>query len=498
MGTTPTAIDIIGRNYERSRLDKMFHSEEAEFAAIYGRRRVGKTFLVKNFFLQQDCIFFQVSGILKASSHIQLKEFKKAIELTFYKDFKSTKLQTPLSWMDALEMLHEAIERLSNGKKVVLFLDEFPWMALKKTHLLQALDYYWNRYWSAMPQVKLIICGSAASWIIKNILNNKGGLHNRITLKLLLKPFTLIETQAYLKSRGINYQPAQIVQLYMCIGGIPYYLKFAEKGLSAMQNVSQMCFQKMGTLLDEFNNLFSSLFSHHEMHETIVRLIASKREGIAREVIEEKMHLKGGRLSLRLKELEEAGFIASYLPWKKQRGKYYKLIDEYTLFYLSWIEPMAKENKIDTWNKSYWQEASQSPAWRAWSGYAYEAICFKHIPWIRKALHIPESAHAYTWRYLPKKSEQYLQLWQGVQIDLVFDRNDGIINICEIKYSQNQFKLDKIIFEELQRKAKVYQHVTQTTKQIFLSLVTSNGVQSSVYKDSIQFIATLEDLFHTL
>lgn len=495
MSTTPVTIGIIGRDYERSRLNKIFNSTEAEFAAIYGRRRVGKTFLVKNFFSEQDCIFFQVSGILKASSRVQLKEFKKAIELTFYKDFKSTKLQTPLSWMDALEMLHEAIERLSYGKKVVLFLDEFPWMAMKKTHLLQALDYYWNRYWSAMPQVKLIICGSAASWIIKNILNNKGGLHNRVTLKLLLKPFTLIETQAYLKSRGIDYQPAQIVQLYMCIGGIPYYLKFTEKGLSAMQNISQMCFQEMGTLLDEFNNLFSSLFSHHEIHEAIIRLIASKREGISRESIEEKMQLKGGRLSLRLRELEEAGFIASYLPWEKKRGKYYKLIDEYTLFYLSWIEPMVKENgtHTNTWNESYWQEASQSPAWRAWSGYAFEAVCFKHIPWIRKALKIPESAHAYTWRYFPKKNETHL--WQGVQIDLVFDRNDGIVNICEIKYSQNQFKLDKETWEDLKRKMTVYQHVTQTSKQTFLSLITSDGVQPSSYKNLIQSIAVLEDFF---
>lgn len=364
---------------------------------------------------------------------------------------------------------------------------------MKKTSLLQAIDYYWNRYWSAMPQVKLIICGSAASWIIKNILNNKGGLHNRITLKLLIKPFTLIETQAYLKSRGIDYQPAQIVQLYMCIGGIPYYLKFAEKGLSAMQNVSQMCFQEMGTLLDEFNNLFSSLFSHHEIHETIIRFIASKREGVSRESIEGKMSLKGGRLSLRLRELEEAGFITSYLPWEKKRGKYYKLIDEYTLFYLSWIEPMAQENKINTWNERYWEEASQSPAWRAWSGYAYEAICFKHIAWIRKALNIPESAYAYTWRYFPKKNEAHL--WQGVQIDLVFDRNDGIINICEIKYSQKLFKLDKILLEELQRKANVYRHVTQTSKQIFLSLITSQGVQDSNYNESIQSMATLEDFF---
>jgi len=491
--TKPAIQTIIGREHELARLSKMLHSPEAEFAAVYGRRRVGKTFLIKNFFLQRDCIFFQVSGILKASSPTQLKEFKKATEQTFYSQFKATKLQTPSNWMDGLEMLHEAIVRLSDGKKVVLFFDEFPWMAMRKSNLLQALDYYWNRYWSAMPQVKLIICGSAASWIIKNILNNKGGLHNRVTLKLLLKPFTLTETQSYLKSRGIDYQPAQIVQLYMCIGGIPYYLKFVEKGLSAMQNINQMCFQETGTLLDEFNNLFASLFSHHEIHESIIRLIAEKREGVSREIIEEKMQLKGGRLSLRLKELEEAGFIAPYLPWKKKRGMYYKLIDEYTLFYLSWIEPLVKENKINTWNEHYWEEASQSPAWRAWSGYAYEAVCFKHLPLIRKALNIPQSAIVYTWRYIPKKSE--VGLWEGAQIDLVFDRNDGIINLCEIKYSQEPFKLDKKVYAELQRKTAVYQKITQTSKQIFLSLIASGGVQASIYQEFIQSIAVLEDFF---
>lgn len=483
---------IIGRIDEKKQLEKIFNASEAEFVAVYGRRRVGKTFLIKEFFAEKECLFFQASGILKAAAAVQLKEFKKAVEKTFYSQFKATKLRTPVTWMEALEMLNEAIENLSYGQKVVLFLDEFPWMAQKKSQLLQALDYYWNHYWSNLPQVKLIICGSAASWIIDNILKNKGGLHNRVTLKLQIKPFDLMESQAYLKSRGISYNYAQMLQLYLCIGGIPYYLKGVEKGLSAMQNISQMCFQKTGALLDEFDNLFASLFNHHEEHEKIIQRIAKKREGVSRETIEEELSSKGGRLSCRLKELEEAGFIARYIPWGKKRGVYYKVIDEYTLFYLYWIQPIAKENISSEWNPHYWDEVSQSPAWNAWSGYAFEAICFKHVHLIRKALKIPEGAKVFTWRYIAKKSD----LIDGAQIDLVFDRNDGIVNLCEIKYSKNAFNIDKEYALNLQHKAMIYQKVTQTKKQIFMSVITSAGLEASQYvSELIHSTATADDFF---
>ncbi len=484
---------IIGREDEKKQLEKLFNSQEAEFTAVYGRRRVGKTFLIKNFFVQKECIFFQVSGILRAKLSVQLDEFKKSVENTFYSQFKATKLNTPSTWLEALEMLNEAIINLSQGKKVVLFMDEFPWMALKKSQLLQALDYYWNRYWSNMPQVKLIICGSAASWIIENILNNKGGLHNRVTQKMLIKPFDLLETQTYLKSRGVEYHHAQILQVYMCLGGIPFYLKNIEKGLSAIQNINHICFQENGALVNEFNNLFASLFQHHEMHEMIIKFIAEKREGVSREFIEDKMSSKGGRLSLRLKELVAAGFIMPYTPWGKKRGVYYKIIDEYTLFYLYWIQPMAKNNIMREWNTHYWEEISQTPAWYAWSGYAFEAICFKHVPQIKKALKIPEGAMVYTWRYIAKKEE----LIDGAQIDLVFDRYDGVINLCEIKYSKNLFTIDKADAMELKNKANIYQKITKTNKQIFMSMITSLGLEESKYaKELVHSSATADDFFN--
>lgn len=487
------ATEIIGRKYEKSKLEKVFKSNEAEFVAIYGRRRVGKTFLIKNFFTHKECMFFQVSGILNAKASLQLSEFKKAIEDTFYSQFKATTLSTPSTWMEALEMLNEAIVNFAHDKKVVLFFDEFPWMAIRKFKLLQALDYYWNRYWSNMPNVKLIICGSAASWIIENILNNKGGLHNRVTLKLPIEPFKLNETKAYLKSRGVNYSNAQILQLYMCVGGIPHYLKLVEKGLSAIQNVNNMCFQKKGTLLDEFDNLFSSLFSNSEICEKIIRLVASKREGVSREEIEASLKVKGGRLTLRLKELIEAGFITMFTPWNRERGAYYKIIDEYTLFYLSWIKPQAKARITREFNAKYWEEMAQTPAWKSWAGYAYESICFKHIGNICSALNIPEGAAASSWKYVAKKGD----LIDGAQIDLLFDRNDGIINLCEIKYSKQPFNIDKDYARDLENKAYVYKRITQTNKQIFISLITSAGLKESKYsKDLISSMATAGDLFN--
>lgn len=482
---------IVGREHEKSLLTKIFDSKEAEFVAVYGRRRVGKTYLIRNFFTSKRCVFFQVSGIVGAQTKAQLHEFKKAIQETFYSHLTGTTLEEPKNWMHALEMLNDAIKTFAPRKKVILFFDELPWMAIRKKPLLQAVDYYWNRYWSAMPNIRLIICGSAASWIIKNILNNKGGLHNRVTLKLPIEPFTLQETETYLKSRGVRYNHMQTLQLYMCLGGIPHYLKSVETGFSAMQNVNRLCFQKSGLLTDEFNNLFSSLFDHSEMHEAIIKLLAAKREGVDREEIEKTLNHKGGKLSACLKELEHAGFIMSYRPWGRERGTYYKIIDEYVLFYLSWIAPEQKSVIQKEMHHAYWEQLSQTPGFKAWSGYAFEAICFKHLDRIRTALHIPEGSAAATWRYQAKKEDE-----SGAQIDLLFDRPDGITTICEIKHANEAFKIDKDCAKNLLNKVAVYQKITKTKKQIFISMITTFGLTDSMYREEyIVSSATLKDFF---
>ena len=482
---------LIGRRYEQRQLQTALDSKEAELVAIYGRRRVGKTFLVRHFFASKKCLFFQVSGIYQGSLSIHLTEFKKEIERTFFQRTGGLSLQEPRTWMDAFEMLTQAMQLVGRRQKIVLFFDEFPWMVTHRSGLLQAFDYYWNRFWVENSNIKIVVCGSAASWIIDNLLNNKGGLHNRVTLRIHLEPFTLLETKEYLKSKGIVLDHTHILDLYMCIGGVPYYLKFIEKGLSAIQNINKLCFQKKGTLLDEFKNLFSSLFSHAEIHEELIRIIASKREGISRAEIEFLMNTKGGRLSIRLKELEEAGFITAFIPWGQKRGSYYKVIDEYTLFYLIWIAPNSKSRIMREITSSYWESLSQTPAWKAWAGHAFEAVCYKHLSNIRKALHISEGATATKWRHIAKRKGEI-----GAQIDLLFDGLDSSINICEIKYRKEFYKLDKEYTHELLRKVEVYRKITKTEKQIFVSLITSSRLKKSTYSE--EFIASsvcLDDFF---
>lgn len=481
---------IIGRQYEQQQLQKIFQSDEAEFVAIYGRRRVGKTYLIREFFNKKKCIFFRSSGIHKGSLKKQLEKFKKEIEDTFYKERHGIRLHTFSSWHNAFEALRDAIDLFASKQKVVIFLDEIPWMATQKSGLLEALDYYWNRYWVEDKRVKLIICGSAASWIIDNVLHNTGGLHNRVTLRLPMDPFTLSNTKSYLHYKNIHYNNEQILTLYMCLGGIPFYLNFIEKGLSAILNINNICFSKKGTLYDEFELLFASLFKQHEIHEEIITLIASKREGIARHELESLLAYKGGRLTSRLNELEQAGFIIAFIPWKKERGIYYKVIDEYTLFYLTWIAKRAASRIAKNIDDRYWEVLSAKPAWKAWAGLAFEAICFKHINQIKEALQIPDGSEISSWRYISNTEES------GGQIDIVFDRPDDIVNLCEIKYCRAPFVLDKKYANHILNREKIYCKVTKTDKQIFHSMVASAGLKKTIYSEEIiTSHANLQSLF---
>lgn len=488
-------MQIIGRVYEQKQLEKFLSSNSAEFAAVYGRRRVGKTYLIKQFFSKKDCLFFRSSGIYKGALKLQLEKFKKEIESAFYKNKKGLQLAHFSNWHDAFEALKDAIELNTGKKKIVLFLDEIPWMATPKSGLLEALDYYWNRYLSENKKVKLIICGSAASWIIENVLHNKGGLHNRVTLRLPIESLSLADTKAYLQYRNVHYNHDQILMLYMCLGGIPFYLNFVENGLSAIQNINNACFHKKGTLYDEFEVLFASLFKNHKIHEELITIIASKREGICRSEIEERIQLKGGRLTQRLEELEEAGFINGFVPWKKSRGTYYKIIDEYTLFYLSWIAPKAQNRISKNINDQYWEVISSSASWKAWSGYAFEAICFKHIRQIKNTLHIPDGSEVASWRYIPDKKDKENEN-VGMQIDLIFDRPDNVVNLCEIKYSKAPFVIDKKYAQRLLLREAQYYKITKTKKQLFHSMIVSSGLKKTMYSEEIiSSIIELKDLF---
>lgn len=485
--------EVVGRQEERCILEKCFQSNSPEFIAIYGRRRVGKTHLVKKFFRKKSCYFFSVTGIHKGSMKQQLTEFSKEMSNVF---FHGARVKGEISWFDAFGLLTQSIQgQVPKNKKVVLFFDEFPWMATPRSKLLQALEYYWNQKWSEDSRIKLIICGSAASWIIKNIINNKGGLHNRLTRTILLEPMNLRDSKSLLQSMGVKLNNQQLAQLYMVTGGVPYYLSQVPVGLSETQIVEKLAFTKNGLFLTEFEKLYSSLFDKAELYIDIVRAIASQRYGIDQKTLFKKIKSVsgGGTISKKLKELEESGFIISFISFQnRKKGIYYKVIDEFTLFYLYWIEPIKLTLSKKGLRKGYWDKTRQTSSWSSWSGYAYEALCYKHLFQISTALELSPTALPSTWRYSPKKGAED----SGAQIDLLFDRDDNAITICEIKFTKTPLVIDKDYAKKIQKKMEVFQKKTKTEKQLFFAIVSANGLKKTMYSEElIDAVVTLSDLF---
>lgn len=482
---------IIGRDKELEILQEIFESTEPQFLAIYGRRRIGKTYLISEFFKDKG-VYFEITGMKEGTMAEQLFQF--AYE--FSRQFNEGKRISPLkNWAQALNLLHEAIEKVDKGKKIILFFDEIPWLASPRSKFLNALEHFWNRYISRNKNVIMIICGSAASWIIKNIINNKGGLHGRVTRKIRLLPFTLLETEKYLLSHHIELDRKQIIDIYMAMGGVPKYLSYITRGKSAAQIINDVCFSLNGGLYNEFDNLYKSLFENYEHHIAIVKALSKAVDGLAKDELLDKVKLASGGSSSRIiEELVDAGFLI-YVPSfnKKKKGGIYRLIDEYSLFYLTWISENSKIRGLESVDSEFWIKKYGTSKWNAWSGCAFESLCLKHIQKIKKALGISGiSTIESGWRYLPKKTFNQ----QGTQIDLVIDRADKCINLCEMKYSDSEFVIDKPYVEKLQNKKKVFREQTATTKTLFITMVTIYGVKKNMHYLSIaDNQLTVDDLF---
>lgn len=485
-------MNIIGRDDEVRLLQRIVESQKPEFLALYGRRRVGKTYLIREFFKDKDVVFFTATGTKNGALIKQIAHFTQRISHVF---LGGLELQPANNWDKTFEKLTQALSQAPKEKKLILFIDELPWMATRKSQLLETLDYYWNQFWSDNPRIKLIICGSAASWIIQKIIKNKGGLYNRITEKVHLEPFDLSNTKKYLHHFGINLNNQQIMLLYMVTGGIPYYLSRIEKGKSAAQIIEKLAFSKKGFLLEEFDELFSSLFEDGDDYANIVKIIAKNRYGIGKRKLLEKIgqFAVGGGGIKKLRELEDTGFIMSFKPlYHKAKGTYYRITDEYTLFYLKWIAPVRESLQKQSLEAGNWQAMQNSPEWHNWLGYAFESVCYKHILAIRKALSISPTAFTSSWRYVPRKEPNK----RGAQIDLLFDRKDNAITICEIKYTEEPFVLTKDYVEILKRKMNVFQVQTKTKKQLFLAFISANGILNNYYAaDMISHVVTLDDFF---
>ena len=468
---------IIGRTEEIFLLNNYLTSDKAEFLVLYGRRRIGKTFLIREFF--KNKFDFYMSGAENASMEQQLFNFTAALN-------KYGKLPYPqaTSWQTAFLQLQHFLETLKTDNRIVLFFDELPWLDNARSGFLSAFEYFWNTYASANSKIFLVVCGSATSWITDKILKNRGGLHNRVTHQICLNPFTLHETEEFLQNKNIVLDRYQIAECYMIMGGIPYYLEQLQKKESIYQNVDNLFFKSSGILKNEFGKLYASLFRNSEKYVEIVEAVSSKNKGLSREEIVQIAGLSdGGTLTKILEELELCDFIRSYYSFGKQkRNKLYQLVDFYSLFYLNFIK------KQPTTDENYWTNIIDNPLHRAWSGYAFEQLCLMHAPQIRRKLGISGVlTYSSSWRSKDRES--------GAQIDLVIDRRDRIINLCEMKYADNEFTITKEYDKILRNKRSAFKEETRTRKTVHTTMITTYGVKRNEYWGNIQSEVTLDDLF---
>ena len=461
---------IVGRIEEKKILNYKLTTQSAELIAVYGRRRVGKTYLIRTYL--KDSLVFEMTGIHGAKLTDQLKNFSLALGFAI-------KSQAPIaiadSWLQAFYDLDRyLLDKLDPNNPAVLFFDEFPWIHSPRSNFLRAFDHWWNSSGTRRTNLKVVICGSAASWMIEKILNDRGGLHNRVTQAIRLLPFTLGETEAFLRNTGVVLDQYQILQVYMAMGGIPYYLQQIVPGESAAQIIDRLCFTRNGPLKTEFKNLYESLFDNSEQHEKVVRVLAQKGKGLTRDEIIKECHLTtGGGTSKMLKELEESGFITAHIPFGKTANEnVYKLSDEYSLFYQKFIETTKMTGE------GTWLRQMTTASYLSWSGFAFESVCHKHTRQIKKALGIEGVlTEESSWRHQPARGSG----GQGAQIDLVLDRQDRCINICEMKFVCDEFVIDKKYAGELDNKVNVFRQKTGTRKTLFPIMITTYGVRKNDY-----------------
>ena len=470
---------LIGRDKEKQILANALTEEYSQFIAVYGRRRVGKTFLIREAYEYK--FHFQFTGAAKTTARKQLARFRLAL-----KEQGLTDVPILTNWMDAFSELKRFINCQPEGKKVI-FLDELPWMDAPRSNFLSELESFWNGWVSARKDIVFIVCGSSTAWMVKKIIKNKGGLHNRLTHRIALKPFSLQLCEEMMKSRGITLARKQILEGYMVFGGVPYYWSLLSRGASITQEINRLIFSDDGDLHDEFEMLYASLFKKPEPYIKVIKLLAKKKMGMTRqELISEGKLEDNGALTDILKDLEWCGFIRSYtMMGYRTKSDIFQLIDHYTLFYYEYIDGVRQ-------GSNYWRSMLGTPKYNTWCGLAFERTCLWHVDQIKKKLGISGIlTNEYAWRCLPDENIDR----PGVQIDLLIDRSDGIIDICEMKYSKNPYTITSDYASELTRKRNVFQSVTGTKKAIHSIMVTTDGLTRNEYWGDVQSEIQLDDLY---
>ncbi len=462
---------FVGREEETAVLQSLINSEQSDLVAMIGRRRIGKTYLVKNAYKNQFA--FHITGIKNADKETMIQAFVAKIEELSKSKFP---ISVPDNWLGVFRLLKNYLISIKGDKKKVVFLDEFPWMDSHKSGFLPAFEFFWND-WAVDQNITVIVCGSSTSWMLTNVLNNKAGLHNRITKYIRLEPFTLHETRQLLHAKGIKLPNYDIVQLYMALGGVPYYLNEVQNGESVVQGIDRVLFSEKSPLKNEFQNLYRALFDQYEKYELVVKMLSTKQKGLTRqEIIEATKISNGGGLTRILTELEECSFIKSYTPFgKEKKDIIYRLVDEYSLFYFQ-FNPIKKP-------VGSFIQMSSSVKYETWAGFAFESLCIKHASQIKQALGI-SGIFATESTFYSKGNDTET----GFQIDMLIDRSDNAINLCEMKFYATEYELSKKEAEKLHNRRELFRTKTQTQKYLINTMITTFGLKpnehsaSTVYK----------------
>ena len=471
---------MIGRIDERRELEASLAADDAQLIAVCGRRRVGKTYLVRESF--RGDFFFEHTGILRGSMSEQLSEFSDSLRRAGLKEVH------PLNnWREAFNELERLIgDGRGKGKKV-LFIDEMPWMDTPKSGFLKAFEVFWNGWCSGRKDVVFVICGSATSWIVKKVFRNKGGLYNRATGRIFLEPFTMAECRELARSRGISMSDDTLAEAYMVFGGVPYYWTLLAKGKSLAQNIDRLCFAPNGKLRHEFDELYASLFENGGAHLRLVRELSGHKGGMTqKELLAAAGISSGGNGKRYLDELEQSGFVRKFTAYgKRKRESQYQLVDCFTLFHLHFLDGESNPDEC------FWLHSSNSPRVNSWRGLAFERVCFWHVRQIKSALGVSGVlTHVYCWRHV---ADDVYPL--GAQIDMLIERADRVINVCEMKFTARPFSIDKSYHERLKVKLGVFEQVTGTRSAIHLTIVSAAGLLQNKYSGIVQSEVSLDDLF---
>lgn len=454
---------MIGREEQIAQMKETLLLPKSSFVAVTGRRRVGKTYLIDQVYKGYFCL--TATGIQSGDKKTQLLNVADKIG-DYFKNILSI---SPNNWQDLFISLKKVLQTLPKNRKQVIFLDEVPWMNTVKSGFIQLLAHLWNDYLSKEKHFVLIVCGSSTSWIHQKIISDKGGFHNRLTHKVHLEPFTLAETKLFLQSNRIKLTDTAIAEIYMTMGGIPFYLEQIRRGESPRASIERMCFKSGGILKTEYDNLYKALFEHPAYHESIVAVLALSKSGLTREEIIKKSKVRaGGPIQRTLDELKISGFIVEEVQFgKKKRGSIYRLIDEYSVFYHRFIKGQ-KSTKSDIWT-----QISASQSYKIWTGYAFETLCLKHQEEIKRVLGI---AKVYTETSTYKNMDD-----DGMWIDFIIDRKDAAINLCECKFYDAPFELSKTYAAVLQKRKAVFKEKTNTRKSLFTTVITNHPMKPNQY-----------------